>query len=183
MKIRRVRIRGWGEATLHPEFVKFVKKLGQAARYVDVVSNGHWHRSEISESLIGAPVARIDVSVQAGGTKSNFENRGGDLELIKRNLVELRDIRDRTGKKKPIIVVRLMFRPSQTAMVKDEIRQWHLYSDSVIPAPIYREARSKADLDYGDDVFILLKKILLLALCRLERCTSWPPARFLFVKI
>jgi MoaA/NifB/PqqE/SkfB family radical SAM enzyme len=155
LKINRVHIRGWGEPTRHPKFGEYVRRLGKAIKYSDIVTNGQWKDEGIIHDLLTAPVHRIDVSVDAGGLRLYEETRkGGSYERVLKNLKRLKTLRNQL-KSKSVIIVRSMFRPSQVKTLKKEMAFMREYADAVIPAPIFKKTRAAYAPQYGKDIYTL----------------------------
>jgi MoaA/NifB/PqqE/SkfB family radical SAM enzyme len=151
MGIPRVHIRGWGEPTLHPRFEEYVARLSRATRYVDIVTNAQWKDDGIARALLEAPVHRIDVSVDVGGSARYEAARvGGSHRLLLHNLGTVKALRKRS-KSRSMTIVRSMFRPSQAKELEREMATMREYADAVMPAPIFRrDVGARPDGPAGD---------------------------------
>ena len=127
--VRRVRAVGNGEPTLHPEFTSFIRALGRTVPYVSVVTNGQWKCPiEIINAMLESPVSMVEISVD-GGNKEGYEKSrlGGCFERLIENLTLLKTSK-RTLRSQTITNIRLMLRPSESAVEKTLMAFWRNYA-------------------------------------------------------
>ena len=127
--VRRIRVIGNGEPTLHPDFALFTKQLAKAAPYLSVLTNGQWRRpKDIIHALLQAPVSMIEFSVDAA-TKDGYEKSrlGGSFERIIENLKLLKETKRRVGSR-AIINLRIMMRPSERAVERQLRAFWQNFA-------------------------------------------------------
>jgi MoaA/NifB/PqqE/SkfB family radical SAM enzyme len=125
---------GGGEATTHPKFGEYARRLKKEVRVLTIVTNGHWTKPSVPEALLMAPVDFIEISVEAG-TRQDFEamRQGSDYDLVIRNLRELKSMRNRL-RSPSHINLRMMVRPSQRGVVERESRKfWKRFGDTLMP--------------------------------------------------
>jgi MoaA/NifB/PqqE/SkfB family radical SAM enzyme len=155
MRINRVHVRGWGEPTLHPDFCRFMPMLAKQVRLVDIVTNGQWKDPAIGRALVTAPVHRIDISIDVGGSDIYESARHrSSYARLERNIKDLRRFRETFGSKSKIIV-RSMFRPSQTHLLREEMRLWGKYADAVMPSPLVKPAKTATGSGCQSDAYVL----------------------------
>ncbi len=130
----RIRLVGHGEPTLHPSFGEFARRLSGASTYLSITTNGQWKRSEIVDELIGAPFDLVEVSVDAG-TPEEYESvrSGASYARLLQNLETLRSRSRESGRRRPLVNIRLMVRPSQKPVEAYYRRFWRAYADTVMP--------------------------------------------------
>jgi MoaA/NifB/PqqE/SkfB family radical SAM enzyme len=148
--VRRIRVVGLGEPTLHPEFEPFIQELVAAAPYVSIVTNAHWKRpDETIRTLLEAPVSLVEISVDSAN-KADYEKSrlGGHFEQLLANLSLLRETR-RTLRSRTIVNIRLMARPSERAIEQDLLAFWRRYADTVMPQYVLE----RKHLPYVEDVY------------------------------
>lgn len=149
MKISRV-IVGGGEPTLHPKFASFTSELAKSAKFISIVTSGQWIRNEIAYEMLKAPFDLVEISVDAGSRENYEKSRRGasfntlfnNLQLLKNNKKELNA--------SSIINIRLMLRPSQKAIEKQQIKYWSQFSDIIMPQYIVKIE----NVDYYEDIYL-----------------------------
>ncbi len=154
LEIKRVRIVGNGEATLHRNFYEIVKELGSTGSYVSLLTNGMWNDgSRIVESIVESGIKMIEFSVE-GENEEEFSRyrKGASYQRIVGNLELLRKSIKR-GSGRPIINLRVMMHPSQSHREGDLLRHWRRFSDYVMPQYVIKLRTMKGDEDtYTPDV-------------------------------
>jgi len=132
-KIKRARIVGYGESTIHPNFKNYTKELAQNLKFLSLVTNGQWKDDTITQAILHAPVDLIELSVDAGGKEAYEASKiGASFERLKHNLRTLINERNKM-RSKSIINIRLNLRPSQKLNEKKFLGYWKKYSDIVMP--------------------------------------------------
>jgi MoaA/NifB/PqqE/SkfB family radical SAM enzyme len=129
--IRKVKLVGNGEPTIHPKFSEMIPQLVKAARFVTLTTNALALNETIIESILAAPVDVLHISVD-GGTREEYERSrvGGKFDKLLQNLGLLRQMK-RDRRAKTLVNVRVMLRPSQRSQ-EGALRQfWSLLSDVV----------------------------------------------------
>ncbi|MCA9148942.1 MAG: radical SAM protein [Planctomycetales bacterium] len=137
-RVSRVRIVGNGEATLHPRFGDFMKRIAQHVKFMSIVTNGQWKDRKIGQSLVTTPFKVIEISID-GITAEEYESTrpGASFERLLDNLHQLRSDRQHGGSHTRINI-RLMMRPSQMESQHEYMAFWEKYGDSVMPQYITR---------------------------------------------
>lgn len=75
--------------------------------------------------------------------------------MLRQNLEDLKALRRKTGKSRSIIIVRVMFRPSQIGIIDRELEYWRRLADTAMPAPVCRLSHEVDGLHYYGDIFTL----------------------------
>lgn len=152
--INRIRI-GGGEPTLHPHFNDYMKEIRKYTKFLSIVTNVQWTRSNTVEVLINTPFDMIEVSMDVGGKDVYERSRvGANYELFEMNLVNLKKLRDESGKN-ILINMRLMLRPSKVKLLDQEIQNWKRYCDTIMPQFITKIPETT----YEEDIFIPTQKV------------------------
>jgi MoaA/NifB/PqqE/SkfB family radical SAM enzyme len=140
--VRRVRVVGLGEPTLHPEFALFMQELARAAPYLSIVTNTNWKRPEETiRALLEAPVSLVEISADSANKEGYEKSRlGGDFERLLANLTLLKETK-RALHSRTIVNIRLMARPSERAIEHDLIAFWRDYADTVMPQYVVERKR------------------------------------------
>jgi MoaA/NifB/PqqE/SkfB family radical SAM enzyme len=149
--VRRVRVVGNGEPTLHPDFPYFIGELARAVPYVSVLTNGQWKSpTKIIDAMLESPVSLIELSVE-GGEKEGYESSriGGRFERLIENLNSLKATKQAL-RSRSLTNIRLMLRPSERAMESRLKAFWSTYADTVMPQYLVALKRTK----YTDDVYM-----------------------------
>jgi len=119
------------------------------------VTNGQWKDPAVGRALVTAPVHRIDISIDAGGSEAyESSRRRSSYARLERNIKDLRRFKETFGSKSKIIV-RSMFRPSQTQHLREEMKSWRKYADAVMPSPLVRPAKAAARSACQTDAYVL----------------------------
>jgi len=147
--INRVRV-GGGEATLHPRLGYFLAELAKRVKFLSLTSNGQWKSPQIIADILASNLDMLEVSIDAGGAEYYERSRiNAGYELLMNNLRLLHEERSRL-RKKTIVKVRLMVRPSTKSREMQEIHFLEQFVDSVLPQYVLKHP----DSDYDDDVFV-----------------------------
>lgn len=153
-KINRIQIVGNGESTLHPQFEYFIKQLTENSRYVSIVTNGQWNKDETAHILLKNNVNLIEFSIDAGGKEGYEASRiNGSFKKLIDNLKKINSLKKEYSSKS-IILIRVMFRPSQINNREAEINFWKQYADTVMPQYLNKINGTS----YENDLFIPEKK-------------------------
>lgn len=132
--IKRVRVVGNGEPTLHPKFKEYIARLSESTPYLQTLSNGQWKEPErIIDALLVAPVKLIEVTVE-GMDAARYESscNGGSFELLLKNLKMLKREKEKR-RSNAVTNLRLMIRPSDKPRLHELKRFWNDYCDTVMP--------------------------------------------------
>lgn len=109
--LRLLRLAVLGEPLLHPQILEMIQMAKEAriADRVDTFSNGSLLTEEMSEKLVDSGLDHIRFSVYSVIQERHKEVTRSNLEIttIHRNISSLRAIRDKKGKSKPHILVKM----------------------------------------------------------------------------
>lgn len=86
---------GFGEPTLHPDFLLMVARARHAGLRVEIVTNGTTMTEELAEELVRLDVAQIALSLDGGDPQSYLDMRGRPLGPIVEALARLCEVRRR----------------------------------------------------------------------------------------
>ncbi len=135
--IQRVKLTGLGEATLHPNFPSFLRRLALAARFVSIVSNAQWRRPEILAAILEAPLSMLEISIDAGGRTAYESSRpGASYDRLLENLRAVK--RNRRKGCSPLVIIRLMMRPSQAGKELELGAPYREFADAIMPQYILK---------------------------------------------
>lgn len=110
--VRRVRLVGNGEPTLHPRFAAYARRLAAVVPYVSVVTNGNRLPDDTLDAMVSAPLRLVEISVEGHDYASYVTGRRrGNFAALLENIARLRRLRDARGAS-TMILLRLMLRPS-----------------------------------------------------------------------
>ena len=82
---------GYGEPTIHPQFLDMVERARQAMRRVEIITNGTTMSDELATRLASLGVAQVTVSVDGGDAPSFAAMRGTDRGPVVDALARLRE--------------------------------------------------------------------------------------------
>lgn len=146
--IRRVRIVGNGECTIHPDFSAFVRRLRAKAAYLSILSNGQWSDPELASTLVEA-VDLVEISADAGADEEYESSRpGASMRRLRANLDRLVAV-IRKRRARTTLALRIMYRPSQAAQLAELLRPWRRYTSRIVPQRVLK----RRPLGYDEDVF------------------------------
>jgi len=101
--VRRLVYTGWGEPTVHPRFLEFMKVAKKLGFEIVLNTNG-FRLEELGEDLVNLSVDEVYVSIDAFDIKLySFIRRFGDLPTVTRGLLALRNVKSRRLSLKPIV--------------------------------------------------------------------------------
>lgn len=111
-KFKVIRLIGFGEPFINKntgEMVKYLKRLDVAER-IEITSNGSLMTSAVSQQLIDAGLDYLRISIYASSQKRHeavTRSKIG-IDVIRKNVGELRRLRDEQGRDKPFIYVKML---------------------------------------------------------------------------
>ena len=82
---------GFGEPTLHPQFLDMVDRARKAQRRVEIITNGTTMTAELAQDLASLGVAQVTVSVDGGDDEAYASMRGTDRAPVLNAVVQLRE--------------------------------------------------------------------------------------------
>ncbi len=145
--IKRVRVVGNGEATTHPKFNEYIKRLAEVTPYLQLKTNGIIMDDKTIDTILSAPVKQVGISVDSDRAEEMDAIRGkGSFDKVLNGVKALNEARNKRGHK-TLININVMMRPSNKDRLKEIHQFWGKYADSTNPTPV---------LDYTgllDDVF------------------------------
>ena len=149
--IKRVYIIGNGEATLHPLFPEYVRKLAKSTRVISLTSNWQMIDKVILRSILEAPLDILNISLDGKDAQSYENSRlGGSFERLVDNLRALRQFRQQK-QNRLMVNIRVLLRPSQASQKREIFHFWREFADNVAFQLVVDENGIDADV-YGIDV-------------------------------
>ncbi|GJQ58010.1 MAG: hypothetical protein SCALA701_08110 [Candidatus Scalindua sp.] len=148
--VKRVRVVGNGEATLHPDFDSFMTEIGSTNAYVSVLTNGQWrHQEDTINTMLTAKVNMVEFSVDTV-TKKGYERsrQGGSFERLLSNLQHFKEAKKKQ-RSQVITNIRLMLRPSERRIEWKLKAFWSNYADIVMPQYLCE----KRSISYNEDLY------------------------------
>lgn len=92
--LQKISFWGFGEPLLHPDIVEMVSLTKQLGVHTQMITNALLLDSNKAKGLVDAGLDSIVVSVDGTTSETNADIRSGaDLDLVKKNINQLRDIR------------------------------------------------------------------------------------------
>jgi len=103
VSVRRIIFSGWGEPTTHPSFMEFYRET--KSRGFEVVLNTNGYRlATYSEELVKTELDELYVSIDAIDVELYSRiRRLGDLTIVSKGLLAVREAKKRLGFMKPIV--------------------------------------------------------------------------------
>jgi MoaA/NifB/PqqE/SkfB family radical SAM enzyme len=151
-RVKRVRIVGNGEPTLHPQFPLFAAKLARAVPFVSIVSNAQRWPDSVLFGILDAPIRLVEVSVDGADAAAYEKSRvNGKFANLLENLSRLRTERSRRSFR-PAINIRLMVRPSDAHRETELEKFWRPHADSVMKQYVIRRKEIEGDTDAYQNV-------------------------------
>jgi len=152
---KRVRLVGNGEATLHPQFAEFARRLASTVPFVSLVTNAQRVTDRVLDGILDAPIRYVEVSVDGGDAEAYERSRiHGRFDRLLVNLRRLKAERDR--RRSPTrINLRLMVRPSQATEEAALEAFWRPYTDSLMKQYVIK----RRELDLDPDVYQNVQRV------------------------
>jgi MoaA/NifB/PqqE/SkfB family radical SAM enzyme len=82
---------GYGEPTIHPQFLDMIDRARQAMRRVEITTNGTTMTADLAQALTGLGVAQVTVSIDGGDDASFAAMRGTERGPVVDALTRLRE--------------------------------------------------------------------------------------------
>ncbi|OYT50075.1 MAG: hypothetical protein B6U73_04640 [Desulfurococcales archaeon ex4484_204] len=103
--IKRITFTGWGEPTIHPRILDMVAEARRVASEIVLNTNGST-LLRIAEDLVNIGVDELLVSIDSPDIATYSKIRvGGELSIIAKGLLKLRELRLKKGYVKPAVSV------------------------------------------------------------------------------
>ncbi len=129
-RVPRVSICGNGEATLHPRFPEYVRRLAAAVRYLSLTSNWQKVDDEIMRACLDS-LQELNVSVDGANAAAYERQRiGGRFDRLLFNLRRLASLKRSRGSR-TLVNVRVMLAPADREREREIVRFWAPYADVV----------------------------------------------------
>ncbi len=134
--VPRVRFVGNGEPTLHPHFAEMVREVANCKAVRSIVTNAE-RLNAITIVAMLESMDTIHVSVE-GQTRERYEGSRTPGSSFSRLLENLRALqrRKRELRKRVLIDIRVMLRPSEFARRQELLAFWRPYGDVVTPMAV-----------------------------------------------
>lgn len=130
-KVKRIRIVGNGEPTIHPRFNYMISEIKKAAPVVSLTTNAQFIKPDIVQGIIDSKVDMVNISVDSMFEEEYKKRRpGGDFEKLVNNIRELKEMKD-SNFPGAIINIRIMLTPSDLPVKNDISAFWKPYGDIV----------------------------------------------------
>jgi len=132
MKLPSIRIGAFTEPTVHPHFSEIMKKLADT-RPVDfwLTTNGLLLNEEIAEMLVDIELTLLHVSIDAATPETYKTIRGGNLEIVEKNIMKLLEIRKAKNSVLPFLRVTFIESEENKHEVEMFKKKWENYADIV----------------------------------------------------
>lgn len=97
---------GFGEPTIHPEFLDLVRYVGSFETQIEFVTNGMNLTDEIIEAVVDNRVRQIMISF-SGSTKLDYESLylNGDFEKVLSSIAKLNEEKKKKNSQYPLIMI------------------------------------------------------------------------------
>lgn len=128
-KLEYINCYHFGEPLLNTQFMPFLEKIRKAnpTLRIGISTNGMLMTKEKAQKIVDNAVDWIVVSLHGGPRTENllkYANRGANYETVIKNIKQLKEIRDNSGKTLPKISMRaILFNWNDTDELMDEFRQ------------------------------------------------------------
>jgi MoaA/NifB/PqqE/SkfB family radical SAM enzyme len=129
--IKRVRIVGNGEPTIHPYFGAYLAELKRVTPVVQLTTNGNFINDQIAKDIVNAGINQVNISVDGDNAEAYEKYRiNGDFKKLRQNLTDLKHYRD-SQKGRLLINVRVMLSPDELHRQDEILSFWEQYADVV----------------------------------------------------
>jgi len=131
--VDHITISGFGEPLLDRRFaerVAYAKEKG--IKHVSSVTNGILLNSQLARALIEAGLDEIQISIDAAKAETyEIMRPPGKLEVVEKNILNLRKLRDSRGALKPKIVVKLQKTQENRGEIELFKKKWKRIADVI----------------------------------------------------
>jgi radical SAM protein with 4Fe4S-binding SPASM domain len=128
-------LNGMGEPLMHPELVSMIRYAKEKGGFLDVMfhTNAMLLTPKISEAVIKAGLDQIIFSIDGSSSQDYEKHRvGARYEQVVQNVRDFRAVRDRLGRKLPIIRVTMIINSETTEENLDRfVNQWDEIADLI----------------------------------------------------
>jgi MoaA/NifB/PqqE/SkfB family radical SAM enzyme len=131
--IPRVLLVGNGEATLHPKFAEYARRLRAVTPFLLLTTNWQKVDDALIDTVLKLPFDELDISVDGADAAAYESTRlGGDFARLRHNLERLWQ-RKQELKARTLVAVRVMLRPSEAARQREVMDYWRPVATVVSP--------------------------------------------------
>lgn len=120
------------ECLLHPEIKEIIRRISMI-NPVDffLITNGTLLNKDLSKFLINYGLDRLEVSIDAATSETYKKIRGGNLEMLERNIADFLDARAEMGSERPFL--RVSFCRQYDNLMEEEmfLSKWSKVADMV----------------------------------------------------
>jgi len=122
-----------GEPTLHPHISDIIKKVSMVGFLsIRLTTNGFKLNNEnLLETIINAPLTCLSVSLDAATPKTYKNIRGGDLNIIERNIELFLNLRAQKRTKFPLLYVSMVNMPVNNHEIEQFTKKWTNIADTI----------------------------------------------------
>lgn len=120
------------ECLLHPQIKEIISRI-KTIDPVDffLITNGTLLNKEMSKFLIDIEVDRLQISIDAASRETYKRIRGGNLEVLERNIYDFLDLRKAMGKERPFLRLSFCKQPDNISEQEAFINKWGNVADIV----------------------------------------------------
>lgn len=120
------------ECLLHPQIKEIVSRI-KSINPVDffLITNGTLLNKEMSEFLIDSELDRLQISVDAASKETYKKIRGGDLDVLERNIHDFLEIRNAKGTERPFLRLSFCKQPDNMGEQEEFLDKWSGVADIV----------------------------------------------------
>lgn len=132
MKISSFWLGSFTEGLLHPDILYIIKKCGEVhALDYWFTTNGTLLNEDIARAMIENGVTKLHVSLDAATPETYKKIRGGNLEVVERNIQRFLELRKEVGRELPMLRVTMVEQDENRGEIDAFVEKWTGVADIV----------------------------------------------------
>ncbi len=140
------------ECLLHPQIEEILKRMHKTG-IMDLMihTNGLLLNERLTRLLVDLPLSRINISVDATTAETYKRVRGGNLELLEKNIHRLLDYRKAVGSPLPYVRLTFVKQPANRHEVNNFLGKWQHKVDRIDIQELFELKGNDTQTDLRDE--------------------------------
>lgn len=134
LDVNEVRLNGYGEISILPNYQEYLSYIRQKSGSIKIIinTNGMRMNEEMARVYVESGVQSVNIAID-GASAETFENirKKLKLDVVENNVRQLIKIRDKMGKKRPLVLVQMIAMPQNVHEVDLFLQKWKGIADRV----------------------------------------------------
>lgn len=150
LRVASLWVGSYTESLLHPQIIEVLEKFADVgALDYWLATNGTLLNEEIAEKITELPITWLTVSLDAATAETYRRIRGGDLDIVEKNIYKFLEIRDRKHARLPFLRVSFVDMADNHDELEAFKKKWEKLADKIDVQTLvdYSENAVDADVD------------------------------------